>query len=113
MKLATVASDDEHEEQNKQASQANNLPAVPPDWRHPSGVDRIRPSSAAANYAAQFHNSALLFRSMGLELLSIEDFAEQITAGRPGLAYDLADIHHTLVESWKCKMAQYLNCGRP
>jgi hypothetical protein len=113
MPLTAVASDDEREEQSNQASQADNLPAVRSDWRKRGGVDRLPSSSAAAVTEALFHNSALLFRSVGYELAGIDDLAERITSTRPGLAYHLAGFEDMLVQAWKCKMAQYLNCGRP
>jgi hypothetical protein len=115
MVLTAVASDDEqNEKEDTRANQAAvpALPAVRQDWRNRGGVDRIKSYSAAAAYEAVFHNSALLFKSMSYELAGIDDVAERITSMRPGLAYHLADIEDTLIQSWKCKMAQYLNGGR-
>jgi hypothetical protein len=122
MRLTSLASDDEREGQDNQASQvdnlpaasqANNLPAVRSDWRKRGGVDRLPSSSAAAVTEALFHNSALLFRSVGYELAGMDDLAERITSTRPGLAYRLAAFEDTIAQSWQCRLAQYLNCGRP
>jgi hypothetical protein len=113
MRLTTVASDDEHEEQGTQASEANNLPAVRSDWRKRGGDDRLPSNSAAAVTEALFRNSRLLFQSVSYELARIDDLAEQVTSTRPGLAYHLAGFEDMLVQAWQCKMAQYLNCGRP
>jgi hypothetical protein len=112
MILTSLASDDEHENLGDQARHAR-VPAVHQDWRTRGGVDRIRSHSAAAVYEAMFHNSALLFRSISIELAGLDDLAEGITSTRPGLSFHLADIENTLIQSWKCKMAQYLNQGRP
>jgi hypothetical protein len=113
MQLTTVASDDEREGQGSLASQADNLLAVWSDWRKRGGVDRLPSHSAAAVTEALYHNSALLFRSVGTELAGINDHAERITSTRPGLAYHLAGFEDMIVQAWQCKMAQYLNCGRP
>jgi hypothetical protein len=113
MPLTSVASADEYEEQGNQARETDNLPAVQSNWRKRGGEDRLPSNSAAAVTDALFRNSRLLFQSVSYELARVDDLAERVTRTRPGLAYHLAGIEDMLVEAWKFRIAQYLNCGRP